>query len=271
MPRGCSSFTPKSRRKPGFASRSLFTLITLCLPHICILTRPFLSSYASKLLYCTLPPIYDNGISLEAHSQNILARFDISSKTLVGFAYRDFGGLKLHTPTLLQHGYEVKSSPPGSLIFTDSMQELWENCHHTLFQSHLNQLIQALGLQQSSAWAIVRQLLEEKLDHEQGKPLFDYLTQDMVPYKCFMRMKMQGLYRDVRNLALYPFELVLMLSSTSIVTFQMSSYDDTDCISHESGCFTPTRSVSWRIIGWFRSLIDLSSLRSRSRMNSLVP
>jgi len=152
-----------------------------------------------------------NGVSLEAHSQNILARFDISSKTLVGFAYRDFGGLKLHTPILFQQGYEVKSSPPGSLIFTEDMRDLWENCHHTIFQSHLNQLIQALGLQKSSAWAIVRQLLKEVLDHEKAKPLFDYLMHDMVPYKCFMRMKMQGLYRDVHNLALPPFELVLII------------------------------------------------------------
>jgi len=151
-----------------------------------------------------------NGVSLEAHSQNILARFDVLSKTLVGFAYRDYGGLKLHTPTLSQQGYEVKSSPPGSLIFTEDMRELWENCHHTIFQSHLNQLIQALGLQKPSAWAIVRQLLKEVLDDEKAKPLFDYLMQDMVPYKCFMRMKMQGLYRDVRNLDLYPLRLVLM-------------------------------------------------------------
>lgn len=153
-----------------------------------------------------------NGVSLEAHSQNILARFDMSSKTLVGFAYRDFGGLKLHTPTLSQQGYEVKSSPPGSLIFTEDMRELWENCHHTLFQNHLNQLIQTLGLQKSSAWAIVRQLLKEILVDEKAKTLLDYLTQGMVPYKCFMRMKMQGLYRDVSNLTLHPLRLVLMLS-----------------------------------------------------------
>ncbi len=151
-----------------------------------------------------------NGVSLEAHSQNISARFDVTSKTLVGFAYRDFGGLKLHTPILSQQGYKVKSSPPGSLIFTEDMRELWENCHHTIFQSHLNQLIQALGLQKSNAWAIVRQLLKEVLVDEKAKPLVDYLTQDMVPYKCFMRMKMQGLYRDVRKLALHQCRPVLM-------------------------------------------------------------
>ena len=53
-----------------------------------------------------------------------MARFHIASKTLVGFAYRDYGGLKLHTPTLLQKGYEVKTSPPGSLILVDDINEL---------------------------------------------------------------------------------------------------------------------------------------------------
>lgn len=119
---------------------------------------------------------------------------------MVGFAYRDFGGLKLHTPTLLQEGYEVKSSPPGSLILVKDMDELWENCHHTIFQSHLNQFVQALHLPRRRAWAIVRQELIRVLNPEQNdkaKPLYDFLTQDMVPYKCFLRMKMQGLYRDV--------------------------------------------------------------------------
>ncbi|KAL8783529.1 MAG: hypothetical protein Q9213_004575 [Squamulea squamosa] len=156
--------------------------------------------YTSTLLSCTLPPIYQSGVSLEAHGQNILSRFHIASKTLVGFAYRDYGGLKLHTPTLSLQGFEVKSSPPGSLILTDNVVELWENCHHTIFQSHLNQLIQALRLRKERAWAIVRQELDKELNpggNERAKPLYDFLMQDMVPYKCFLRMKMQGLYRDV--------------------------------------------------------------------------
>ncbi len=209
--RECLDFALRARRKPGFASRSPFAVLPRSLHYVCILIKNLLSSYASKLLHCTLPPIYMNGVSLEAHSQNILARFDILSEALVGFAYRDFGGLKLHTPTLSQQGYEVKSSPPGSLIFTEDMRELWENCHHTLFQNHLNQLIQALELQKPSAWAIVRQLLREVLVDEKAKPLLDYLMQDMLPYKCFMRMKMQGLYRDVSNPTLHNLRVVPIL------------------------------------------------------------
>ena len=157
-------------------------------------------SYTSKLLACILPPIYQSGVSLEGHAQNILARFHIESKTLVGFAYRDFGGLKLHTPTLSKHSHEVKSSPPGSLILTNNMRELYENCHHTIFQSHLNQMIQALRLRKGRAWGIVREELAKELDaerNETAQELYDFLMQDTVPLKCFMRMKMEGLYRDV--------------------------------------------------------------------------
>ena len=80
------------------------------------------------------------------------------------------------------------------------MQELFELCHHTIFQSHLNQFVQALRLQKRSAWAIVRQELKLVLGtpgNDKAKPLHDFLLQDMAPYKCFMRMKMEGLYRDV--------------------------------------------------------------------------
>ena len=158
-------------------------------------------SYTSKLLACTLPPIYQSGVSLEGHAQNILARFHVESKSLMGFAYRDFGGLKLHTPTLFQQGHEVKSSPPGSLILTENMRELYENCHHTIFQSHLNQMIQALQLQRSRAWGIVREELAKELDperNEAARGLYDFLMQDTAPLKCFLRMKMEGLYRDVQ-------------------------------------------------------------------------
>ena len=47
----------------------------------------------------------------------------------------------------------------------------------------------------------MREELVKELDpgrNEQAKPLYDFLMQDMVPYKAFLRMKMQGLYRDVR-------------------------------------------------------------------------
>jgi len=157
-------------------------------------------SYTAQLLKATIPPVRDHGISLEAHAQNICARFNIKSKKLVGFAVRDFGGLKLHMPTLRKQGYDVKSSPPGSLITVDNLIEVWENAHHTIFQSHLNQLLHGLRLQKHGAWAIVREELDKVLKpdaSDEARAFYDFIMREKVPYKCFMRMKMQGLYRDV--------------------------------------------------------------------------
>ena len=56
--------------------------------------------YTRKLFEVTLPALFKYGICLEAHGQNICARFSLSTSELTGFAYRDFGGLKIHMPTL---------------------------------------------------------------------------------------------------------------------------------------------------------------------------
>ena len=156
--------------------------------------------YVALLLVLTLPPALNHGIGLEAHCQNVLARFDKKSGTLTGFAIRDFGGLKLHMPTLRSQGFDLLSSPPGSLITTNDLQEVWMNVHHTIFQSHLNQIIHGLKLQRQGGWAIVRDELYKSLrpgDSGKAKAFYDFLTADKMPMKCFLRMKTQGLYRDV--------------------------------------------------------------------------
>ena len=156
--------------------------------------------YAALILAMTLNPALDHGIGLEAHCQNMLARFDTKSKKLTGFAIRDFGGMKLHMPTLRSQGFDVPSSPPGSLITIDDLHEVWVNLHHTLFQSHLNQIIHGLNLQRQSGWTIVREELYKVLKPDDGgraRAFYDFLMADSMPMKCFLRMKLQGLYRDV--------------------------------------------------------------------------
>lgn len=103
-------------------------------------------------------------------------------------------------PTLRQQGYDIRSSPPGSLITVDDLHEVWENVHHTIFQSHLNQIVHGLALRRHGGWAIVREELFKVLKPDssnEARAFYVFLTREKVPYKCFMRMKMQGLYRDV--------------------------------------------------------------------------
>ncbi|KAL9129991.1 MAG: hypothetical protein Q9217_001713 [Psora testacea] len=176
--------------------------------------RNWFQNYAHTLLSLTLRPLFKHGISLEAHGQNICARFSLTTKELIGFAYRDFGGLKLHMPTLRSQGYDITTSPTGSLILTDDIQECWELAWHTLFGSHLTQIMRALGLHVDGGWRLVRAALERVMEmeavegHEEDvagalarkTALFEFLTAKKVPYKGFLKMKLEGLYRDVRTL-----------------------------------------------------------------------
>ena len=166
------------------------------------LQRSYLTfcSYVRLLLSCTLLPLVEYGIGLEAHGQNILARFNLESRSLVGFAVRDFGGLRIHMPTLRQRGFDITSSPPGNVILVDDINEVYDKARHTIFNSHLNQLVLALGMRNSGGWAVVREELQEVLAHAEqpkAKSLYNSLIRERVSRKCFMRMKLKGLFRDV--------------------------------------------------------------------------
>lgn len=116
-------------------------------------------------------------------------------------------------PTLRAQGYSIPSSPPGSLITVEDRGEVWENAHHTIFNSHLGQLMRGLGLQEEGGWGIVRGEVGRCLDGEggEGEGLGRFLGRERVEYKCFIRMKMEGLYRDVSTLPPPSAELIFLL------------------------------------------------------------
>ncbi|KAL8831248.1 MAG: hypothetical protein Q9191_000968 [Dirinaria sp. TL-2023a] len=155
--------------------------------------------YAALILATILPPVLNHGIGIEAHCQNLLARFDIKSKALTGFAMRDLGGFTMHMPTLRSQGFDITTSPPGSSIPVDDLQKVWYRVHHSLFQGHLNQMIHGLKLQRRNGWAIVREELYKILKPDssgEAKAFYNFLMAESMPMKCFLGMKMQRLYRD---------------------------------------------------------------------------
>jgi hypothetical protein len=71
--------------------------------------------------------------------------------------------------------------------------------YHTLFHNHLQQLIRVLGLHYNGhGWAIVRELLEESIPRSHGL-YAAWLSSERktLPGKCFLRMRMSGMYRFV--------------------------------------------------------------------------
>ncbi|KAI1850686.1 hypothetical protein JX266_003968 [Neoarthrinium moseri] len=156
-------------------------------------------NYIKCLFELVLPPLVKYGIGLEAHGQNIVARICQQTNRVKGFAVRDFGGIRLHVPTLERFSVDFSSLPPGGAILTHDMHKVWSKVHHSLLQNHVGLLLTALGLERATGWGITLETLEQVLDPDgdiHGKYLYEYFTQDTMPFKCFLRMRMEGKYRD---------------------------------------------------------------------------
>ncbi|KAL3472534.1 ferric iron reductase FhuF-like transporter-domain-containing protein [Aspergillus californicus] len=158
--------------------------------------------YTSRLLYLTLTPLVKHGIGLEAHGQNICVRICRKTLDIKGFAVRDFGGIRLHMPTLRSQGHDIYTIPPGAATMTEDLHGVWSKVHHSLFQNHLGHLIVALGLEDQGGWEIVRNEVKAIL-LPNGRPcsphaaqLCDFLLAETMPFKCFLRMRIEGKYRD---------------------------------------------------------------------------
>ncbi|KAE8386171.1 IucC family-domain-containing protein [Aspergillus alliaceus] len=155
--------------------------------------------YIACLFKLALPPLLNHGIGLELHGQNLIVRVCLQTGEIKGFAVRDFGGIRLHTPTLRQYGVKFESLLMGSATITDSLHNVWSKVHHSMLQNHVGSLMAALGLECKGGWAVVREELLAVLrpdDSATGQSLYQFFLGDTMPFKCFLRMRMEGKYRD---------------------------------------------------------------------------
>ena len=163
-----------------------------------------LDRFACMLFNAFLPSVLDNGVAFECHPQNCLARFDIVTKELRGFIIRDFGGLRVHPETLkASTGVELEFQADHSIIAED-LHDVYTRMYHTVFHNHLQQLIRVLGLHYNGrGWAIVRDLLEDLIPKSHGLYSAWLLPErKTLPGKCYLRMRMSGMYRFVSVLPL---------------------------------------------------------------------
>lgn len=144
-----------------------------------------------------LPPCLENGVAFEAHGQNTLARFDRKTGELKGFVIRDFGGVKVHRPTLLKSTGCELDIMPDSCVVADTLDEVAKLLYHTLFHCQYQRLIRVLGLHYNGVgWEIVRNRMSELIPKDHAMwPMF--MDHEKVPGKCLVRMKIDELYRDV--------------------------------------------------------------------------
>ncbi|KAL5360778.1 IucC family-domain-containing protein [Aspergillus floccosus] len=139
----------------------------------------WLKSYVSCLFQLVFPPLVHHGIGMEVHGQNTVVRICRAIRRIRGFAVRDFGGIRLHTPTFNKKGIDLRSVLGDASILTDSRQEVWSKVHHAM---------------KYGGWSIVRNCMSKVLQQITGaieNDVYEYFTHETMPYKCFLRMRTQ--------------------------------------------------------------------------------
>lgn len=159
-------------------------------------------SYIKCLFRLGLDPLLRHSIGCELHAQNTVARICRQSKTIKGFALRDLAGVKLHGPTLKKQGFNVDIVGLG----TDDLGEVWNRVHHALLQNNVGYMLYALGLEGAEdGWDIVRSILSEVLETDEspiGKEMYRYFTKETMPFKSFLKMRMDASFKSVSAFSL---------------------------------------------------------------------
>lgn len=158
----------------------------------------WLDKFVRLFFAAFLPPMLEDGVAFEAHPQNTVARFSLAAPhELRGFVIRDFGGLRVHPPTLLASTGVTLDVVPGHSIVADTLDDVYTRMYHTMFHNHFQQLVRVLGLHYNGiGWQVIRMRLREAIPPGHALERA-WLGEEVktLPGKCFMRMRMVGMFR----------------------------------------------------------------------------
>ncbi|KAF8071692.1 IucC family-domain-containing protein [Lyophyllum atratum] len=159
----------------------------------------FLNRYIQLACEALLPPLIHNGLAFEAHAQNVLARFDVTTGEPIGFVIRDLGGLRVHPETLRRSTGVDFQFLPGHCVVTETLEEIYPKFYHTFVHNHMQRMIRVLGLHDDGrGWEMLREHMGNSIpeNHELRKI---WLSSDskLLPSKCLMRMRMRDSYREM--------------------------------------------------------------------------
>ncbi|KXN81323.1 hypothetical protein AN958_05178 [Leucoagaricus sp. SymC.cos] len=169
----------------------------------------WLDKFVAVFFKAFLPSVLKNGVAFECHPQNCVARFDLKTKELKGFIIRDFGGLKIHPLTLRETTGVELDVIAGHSIISEDLDAVYARMYHTVFHNHFQQLIRVLGLHYNGrGWDVVRKNLEIAIP--KSHPLWKaWMSPEKksFPGKCFLRMRMSGMYRFV-SISWFAFQFI---------------------------------------------------------------
>ena len=146
------------------------------------------------------------GIGIEAHQQNTLALYSRAG-ALRGFMFRDFGGIRIHEPSLRRAGLELKVHP-DRLTVVDEWRDVRSKLISRALHRHLGFLISRISLHLQASegplWAVAADVVQTILDELHGDVAAATwrreraaLLDDDWDLKANLRMRFEDLSQDV--------------------------------------------------------------------------
>jgi siderophore synthetase component len=141
------------------------------------------------------------GIALEAHPQNTFLVVDAAGRA-AKILVRDFGGIRIHEPTLHAAGYTLRVHP-DRLTVTDDWEKARRKLVHAVFQWHVGHLAWSLsrtaGIEELALWGVARDVTAAVIDEQRDDTPSSrwaaeraYLLDSQWSAKSSLRMRLAG-------------------------------------------------------------------------------
>lgn len=164
--------------------------------------KAYFNNYCKIVIRAYLDLFLIYGIALEGHQQNTIAVFEnYYPKFMIA---RDLGGLRIHEPTLRQHGFEYQAHP-DSVTLTEDDQEVTNKFLHTVIQYHLGELVLLLAnhfqTDENEFWQIIKTNLiirfndiKEFVDENRWHKQYQAILKNDWEIKSLLRMRLSNVY-----------------------------------------------------------------------------
>lgn len=168
--------------------------------------RSFYRRYCQVALHAVLGPYLAYGIAFEAHQQNSFVMIDDEHRP-VQLLLRDFGDLRIHTPTLHRSGHTLEAFRAGHTLF-DNTLKVRDKLLHAFMLCHLGELSRLLAHTwhetDAAFWDVLREEVARTFEHyrsrtdaQRWQAERDALLQSDWPAKSFLRMRLADCSEDV--------------------------------------------------------------------------
>lgn len=166
--------------------------------------KAYFKHYTTIVLSAYLDLYLLYGIALEGHQQNTIAVFK-QGKPIAMIA-RDFGGLRLHLPTLVANGYDIRFYS-ASAIVDNKKEEVRNKLLHSTYQYHLGEWVKQLArffkTSENDFWNIVKTAtierfhhLKNRVDQTTWKQEYEAILKKDWHWKALLRMRLENVSHD---------------------------------------------------------------------------